>query len=229
MIGFTSVSKRFGDTVVLRDLDLTVETGELLAVIGRSGTGKSTLLRIVAGLDRADSGTVRADGELAVAFQEPRLVPWLRVHDNVTLGLKGATRQTAAAALAEVGLEDKLDAWPLELSGGQAQRVSLARALVHEPSIMLLDEPFGALDALTKIEMQNLVGRLWRDHGWTTVLVTHDVDEAVRLADRVIVLGEGGLTHEIRVPGHGPRDRDDPSLAPIAADLLRALGVITTH
>ncbi|GAB6903284.1 ABC transporter ATP-binding protein [Kineosporia succinea] len=223
MIEFSGVSKRFGPLTVLDGLDLTVAEGEFVAVIGRSGTGKSTLLRIVAGLERPDGGRVEAPSEVAVAFQEPRLMPWLTVGANVTLGLREKGR--AADALAEVGLSDKAGAWPLQLSGGQAQRASLARALTREPRVLLLDEPFGALDALTKLEMQSLVGRLWRDHGWTVIMVTHDVDEAVRLADRVIVLGEGRIQLELHVPGRGPRRPDDPALAGPGQELLRALGV----
>ncbi|GAA3640312.1 aliphatic sulfonates ABC transporter ATP-binding protein [Kineosporia mesophila] len=223
MITFSGVSKRFGGTVVLDGLDLTVAEGEFVAVIGRSGTGKSTLLRIVAGLEQPDDGTVESPDEVAVAFQEPRLMPWLKVGDNVALGLRDQAR--AVQALAEVGLEDKAGAWPLQLSGGQAQRASLARALARRPRVLLLDEPFGALDALTKLEMQSLVGGLWRDHGWTVVMVTHDVDEAVRLADRVIVLGDGSIKLELTVPGRGPRRPDDPALAGLGQELLAALGV----
>ncbi|GAB3278034.1 ABC transporter ATP-binding protein [Kineosporia babensis] len=223
MIRFSQVSKRYGATVVLDGLDLDVGQGEFVAVIGRSGTGKSTLLRIVAGLEKPDQGTISSPDAVAVAFQEPRLMPWLTVGANVALGLREKSRATAA--LAEVGLQDKAEAWPLQLSGGQAQRASLARALTREPQVLLLDEPFGALDALTKLEMQALVGRLWRDHGWTVVMVTHDVDEAVRLADRVIVLGDGQIKLELPVPGRGPRRPDDPDLAGLGQELLKALGV----
>ncbi|MBT0769978.1 ABC transporter ATP-binding protein [Kineosporia sp. J2-2] len=224
-MSFEGVSKRYGSTVVLDGLDLRVAQGEFVAVIGRSGTGKSTLLRIVAGLEKPDSGTVSVPEGVAVAFQEPRLLPWLGVGANVALGLPASQRDRAVRALAEVGLEDRAGAWPLELSGGQAQRASLARALVREPRVLLLDEPFGALDALTRLEMQSLVGRLWRDHGWTVVMVTHDVDEAVRLADRVIVLGEGSIRLELEVPGKGPRRAEDPQLAGLGRQLLGALGV----
>ncbi|MDR6174895.1 sulfonate transport system ATP-binding protein [Nocardioides zeae] len=228
-ISFAGVHRRFGATTVLDGVDLEVDPGEFVAVVGRSGTGKSTLLRLVAGLDRPDAGTVRATGAVAVAFQEPRLMPWLPVRTNVTLGLGRGRRGDARTALEEVGLGERGNAWPLELSGGQAQRVSLARALVRRPDVLLLDEPFGALDALTRLEMQRLVGGLWRSHGFTAVMVTHDVDEAVRLADRVIVLGGGRIEDELRVPGRGPRTPDDPALAPFATRLLGALGALAPH
>jgi sulfonate transport system ATP-binding protein len=226
-ITLRAVSKRFGaGAPVLDELDLSVREGEFLAVVGRSGTGKSTLLRLIAGLDEPDSGVVEAYGSVAFAFQEPRLVPWLTVAANVVLGLPRSTR--AFAALAGVGLPDKGDAWPLQLSGGQAQRVSLARALVRSPRILLLDEPFGALDALTKLEMQKLVGALWQEQRWTAVMVTHDVDEAVRLADRVIVLGEGRIQRLVEVAGQGPREPEDPALAHLGRELLEALGVLAS-
>jgi len=183
------VSKDFGGDVVLDHLDLEVAEGELLAVIGRSGSGKSTLLRIIAGLEDASSGTVTSTARLAVAFQEPRLIPWLTVGDNVTFGLpRAGRRETAEASLAEVGLVDKIDAWPLTLSGGQAQRVALARALVHHPQVLLLDEPFGALDALTRENLQQELKQIWKSTGKSIVFVTHSVQEAVFLGTRVVVL-----------------------------------------
>lgn len=223
---FRSVSKRFAEVPVIADLDLEVGAGEFIAIIGHSGTGKSTLLRMIAGLERADGGEVIVDGEIAFAFQEPRLIPWLSVGRNVTLGLEGSERDDIALrALEEVGIADKQRVWPLTLSGGQAQRASLARALVREPEILLLDEPLGALDALTRLTLQNLIAVLRDNHGWTVVMVTHDVEEAVRLADRVIVLGGGAIRETVEVPGRGPRALDDPGLTAIAARLLRALGV----
>ncbi len=220
------VSKAFDGTSVLREVDLDIAEGSFVAIVGKSGSGKSTLLRIIAGLEKASVGQIETTDRLAVAFQEARLLPWLSVVDNVSFGLEGRERkQVALDALAEVGLRAKADVWPLTLSGGQAQRVSLARALVRKPEVLLLDEPFGALDALTKLDMQNLVGELWRAHGWTVVMVTHDVDEAVRLADRVVVLGDGTVQEIVPVPGTGPRDPDDPALAPLAGRLLRLLGV----
>ncbi len=220
------VSKAFDGTAVLQEIDLVIPAGDFVVIVGKSGSGKSTLLRIIAGLDRASGGCIETTDRLAVAFQEARLLPWLSVVDNVSFGLADRDRRAIAlAALAEVGLEGKADAWPLTLSGGQAQRVSLARALVRKPELLLLDEPFGALDALTRLDMQNLVGDLWQRHGWSVVMVTHDVDEAVRLADRVVVLGDGVVKDVVTIPGRGPRDPDDPALAPLASRLLRLLGV----
>ena len=191
---------------MLDNLDLDIAPGEFIALIGRSGSGKSTLLRALAGLDREVTGELEVNGTAAVAFQEPRLLPWRRVRDNVSLGLRtpGAAG-VAAGALDEVGLAARADAWPLTLSGGEAQRAALARALVREPSLLLLDEPFSALDALTRITMHRLVLRLWAHHQPAVLLVTHDVDEALALADRVLVLADGriGYSGRIDVPGPG--------------------------
>jgi sulfonate transport system ATP-binding protein len=228
-IRLDAVSKVFGTHRVLDSLSLDVPAGQFLSLVGRSGSGKSTLLRIIAGLDHPTSGHVSASDRLAVAFQEARLMPWLSVRANVAFGLPRADRdEIVDEALAEVGLADKADAWPMTLSGGQAQRVSLARALVHRPEILLLDEPFGALDALTRLTMQNLVGRLWRDRGWTVVMVTHDVDEAVRLADRVVVLDSGGIVEDLTVPGRGPRTAAAIADGDLPGHLLRTLGVQTS-
>jgi sulfonate transport system ATP-binding protein len=195
-------------------------------MIGRSGSGKTTLLRALAGLDREVTGEVTVHGTAAVAFQEPRLVPWKRVAANVALGLRTADPGTvAAAALAEVGLTDRARAWPLTLSGGEAQRASLARALVREPRLLLLDEPFSALDALTTITMHQLVLRLWQQHRPAVLLVTHDVDEALALADRVLVLSGGRIAYAGRIDVPRPRDRDHPDLITLRADLLAELGV----
>ncbi|MDQ7806488.1 ABC transporter ATP-binding protein [Amycolatopsis sp. A133] len=204
------LTKRFGDRTVLSCLDLTVERGEFVALLGRSGSGKSTLLRVLAGLDGAVEGSAEVTGTVSVAFQQPRLLPWRKVWRNVVLGLrqdgvaKSRNRALADKALAEVHLAAHADAWPLTLSGGEAQRVSLARALVREPDLLLLDEPFGALDALTRIVMHALVQDLWRRHRPGVLLVTHDVDEALRLADRVLVLDGGRI-----VAGHRPREAAD--------------------
>ncbi|MCX5571519.1 ABC transporter ATP-binding protein [Kaistia nematophila] len=220
------IAKSFGDAPVLDRVDLVIPAGEFIAIVGRSGSGKSTLLRIIAGLEQATSGRLQSTDRLAVAFQEARLMPWLKVSENVGFGLPAKDQaRIVTDALAEVGLAGKANAWPLTLSGGQAQRVSLARALVRQPEVLLLDEPFGALDALTKLEMQNLVGTLWRTHGWTVVMVTHDVAEAVRLADRVIVLDGGRISETVAIPGRGPRSPEDGHLAPLEARLLRHLGV----
>jgi sulfonate transport system ATP-binding protein len=220
------LSRVFGTRPVLDGLDLDIAPGEFVAMIGRSGSGKSTLLRALAGLDREVTGDVSVNGATAVAFQEPRLVPWKRVDANTRLGLRaGDPSAVAAAALAEVGLSDRARAWPLTLSGGEAQRASLARALVREPRLLLLDEPFSALDALTTIAMHDLVLRLWAQHRPAVLLVTHDVDEALALADRVLVLTEGRIGYSCRIDAPRPRDRDHPDLITLRADLLAELGV----
>jgi sulfonate transport system ATP-binding protein len=221
--GFT---KSFGDRVVLDRLDLEIAPGEFVAMIGRSGSGKSTLVRALAGLDRDFGGTLDVAGSVAVAFQEPRLVPWKRVLANVSLGLRAPDPSSVARqALAEVGLTEQAAAWPLTLSGGEAQRASLARALVREPSLLLLDEPFSALDALTRMAMHRLVLSLWGLHKPAVLLVTHDVDEALALADRVLVLGDGRIAHSARIPLSRPRDRDHPELVALRLRLLTELGV----
>jgi sulfonate transport system ATP-binding protein len=220
------LSKRFGDRVVLDGLTLDIKAGEFVAMIGRSGSGKSTLLRALAGLDRDVSGSLAVAEPVAVAFQEPRLVPWKRVIDNVTLGLRAPDpARVAAGALAEVELTERAPAWPLTLSGGEAQRVSLARALVRSPSLLLLDEPFSALDALTTISMHRLVLRLWETHRPAVLLVTHDVDEALALADRVLVLGAGRIAYSATVDVPRPRDRNHPELTALRLRLLSELGV----
>ncbi len=190
------MDKRYGTRTVLKKADLVIEPGEFVAIVGRSGCGKSTLLRLVAGLESVSGGTIRIDGEgvsglsgsTRIMFQDSRLLPWKRVADNVALGLPPAQRGAAADVLARVGLGDRLAEWPARLSGGQRQRVALARALVHNPRLLLLDEPLGALDALTRIEMHRLIEGLWRSSGFTALLVTHDVQEAVALADRVVLI-----------------------------------------
>ena len=222
----SGLSREFAGRRVLADLDLQIAPGEFVAMIGRSGSGKSTLLRILAGLDPGIRGEVRVEGTTMTAFQDARLLPWRRVIDNVSLGLRSAgARQTAEGALREVELGEHVHAWPLTLSGGEAQRVSLARALVREPDLLLLDEPFGALDALTRIAMHNLVLDLWRRHGPAVLLVTHDVDEAIALADRVLVLADGGITHEEQIELDRPREREDPLLIKPRNRLLSELGV----
>jgi sulfonate transport system ATP-binding protein len=213
---------------VLDGLDLEIGSGEFVAMIGRSGSGKSTLLRALAGLDREVTGSMSVAGPVAVAFQEPRLVPWRRVLPNVCLGLRtGNAGKLGREALTEVGLGDRGGAWPVELSGGEAQRTSLARALVREPSLLLLDEPFSALDALTRITMHSLVLTLWERHRPGVLLVTHDVDEALILADRVLVLADGRITHDCRVDEPRPRHRDQPELVSLRTQLLGELGIST--
>ncbi|MFD7922656.1 ABC transporter ATP-binding protein [Streptomyces sp. NPDC059740] len=220
------LSRRFEGRTVIGGLDLTVRDGEFVALLGRSGCGKSTLLRILAGLDRDIAGEVRVPVERAVAFQAPRLMPWKRVWRNVLLGLPGAPgRDRALDALKEVGLGHRADAWPRTLSGGEAQRASLARALVREPRLLLLDEPFGALDALTRLRAQAQVADLWRRRRCTVLLVTHDVAEALLLADRVLVMDKGVIAHEVTVGLDRPRDVSDPRFSALRTSLLERLGV----
>ncbi|MEU6353368.1 ABC transporter ATP-binding protein [Streptomyces sp. NPDC047072] len=222
------LTRSFDGRAVLHDLELTVRPGEFVALLGRSGCGKSTLLRILAGLDRDIEGTVLVPRRKAVAFQAPRLMPWKKVWRNVLLGLPGKPeRAVADRALEEVGLSHRSDAWPKTLSGGEAQRASLARALVREPDLLLLDEPFGALDALTRIKAQRLVGELWQRRGCAVLLVTHDVEEAVLLADRVLVMDEGVIAHERTIDLDRPRDLTDPRFARLRGELLELLGVDT--
>jgi sulfonate transport system ATP-binding protein len=195
--------KRFGERTVLDGLDLDVRAGEFVALLGRSGSGKSTLLRVLAGRDPDVGGEVEVSTGVSMAFQQPRLLPWRRVWRNVTLGLEPGDeppREVACRALAEVRLSDRADAWPGTLSGGEAQRVSLARALVRRPGLLLLDEPFGPLDALTRLAMHRTLTALWHKHRPAVLLVTHDVDEAIALADRVLVLEGGRIGAEHRVP-----------------------------
>ncbi|MFH9071272.1 ABC transporter ATP-binding protein [Streptomyces alboflavus] len=222
------LTRAFDDRAVIDRLHLDVRAGEFVALLGRSGCGKSTLLRILAGLDRDIEGTVLVPRRKAVAFQAPRLMPWKRVWRNVLLGLPGKPeRAVAERALEEVGLGHRSHAWPKTLSGGEAQRASLARALVREPDLLLLDEPFGALDALTRVKAQRLVGELWQRRGCAVLLVTHDVEEAVLLADRVLVMDEGVIAHEQRIDLPRPRDIADPRFAALRTGLLERLGVET--
>ncbi|WP_089154258.1 ABC transporter ATP-binding protein [Micromonospora sp. NBS 11-29] len=223
------VTRSFGPDVVLAGVDLTIGAGETVALLGGSGSGKSTLLRVLAGLDDDAGGRHAVHGTAAVVFQEHRLLPWKRVADNVALGLTGPdVGGRVDRALAEVGLADRGRAWPAELSGGQAQRVAVARALVREPDLLLLDEPFGALDALTRLRMQGLLRRLRAQHGFAALLVTHDVEEALLLADRVLLL-DGGIIAE-ETPVHlGPTPSpDDPALGALRRRLLDRLGVPTS-
>jgi sulfonate transport system ATP-binding protein len=219
----------YGTSRVLHELNLEIEPGEFLAIVGRSGCGKSTLLRIIAGLERPDSGEIRLDdgahrklnGETRLMFQDARLLPWRRVIDNVGVGLRGNWRDQARSALRQVGLSEREQDWPGVLSGGQKQRVALARALVSHPRLLLLDEPLGALDALTRIEMQALIESLWLQQGFTAVLVTHDVAEAVVLADRIVMLDQGKITLDVKVPLPRPRERGLAEFAAQEGDVLR--------
>ncbi|ONG50327.1 sulfonate ABC transporter ATP-binding protein [Pseudoroseomonas deserti] len=221
------LTRRFGTNTVLDNLSLELEPGSFTALLGRSGSGKSTLLRTLAGLDAAPAeAQLDLPRPVAVAFQEPRLLPWKKVWQNVVIGLDGrGLRDRAEAALQEVGLGRHLDAWPATLSGGEAQRTALARALVREPRLLLLDEPFAALDALTRIRMHALVLELWRHHRPTTLIVTHDVDEAVLLADRVLVLDGGRIAADVAVGLPRPRRHADPVFSALRRQLLGALGV----
>jgi sulfonate transport system ATP-binding protein len=210
----------YGNRAVIDGLDLTIGEGEFVALLGESGCGKTTLLRALAGLDAIQDGTIEVPGRPAVVFQEHRLLPWDCLWRNVTLGLRAPdARQKAAAALQEVGLGNRLDDWPRNLSGGQAQRVALARALVQEPKLLLLDEPFAALDALTRIRMHGLVKELVARHLPGVMLVTHDVDEAMTLADRILVMRDGAIAAEHLSPRCGTDA--------LRATLLRELGVET--
>jgi sulfonate transport system ATP-binding protein len=219
--------RRYEARWVLDHLDLRIEKGEFLALLGKSGCGKTTLLRALAGLDQADQGELRAPQRRTVVFQEHRLLPWLPVWRNVALGLPpGPNRELAAAALAEVGLGAHQDAWPVTLSGGEAQRVALARALVREPELLLLDEPFAALDALTRIKMQALVRSLVERHRPAVLLVTHDVDEAIVLADRVLVMRDGRIASEHTLSAGSRRDRRGTAFSELRTRLLGELGVL---
>jgi sulfonate transport system ATP-binding protein len=220
------LTRRFGERAVIDRLDLDIAQGEFVALVGASGCGKSTLLRVLADLDQEIEGEVTVPIRRAVAFQAPRLMPWKPVWRNVVLGLPGpADRARADEALAEVGLSHRADVWPKVLSGGEAQRASLARALVREPDLMLLDEPFGALDALTRIKAQALVAELWQKHGCAILLVTHDVEEALLLADRVLVMKDGRIAHEVVVGLDRPRSLDAPSFSEQRGQILEWLGV----
>jgi sulfonate transport system ATP-binding protein len=232
------LGKAFGAKPVLRGLDLSISAGEFLAVVGRSGCGKSTLLRLLAGLETPSHGRI-AVGDRAevdtrtiarVMFQEPRLLPWARVLANVEVGL-GADRRSLAGraraleALASVGLADRANDWPSVLSGGQKQRVALARALVSRPRVLALDEPLGALDALTRIEMQQLIEAAWRREGFTSVFVTHDVAEAVALADRIVLIEQGTIALDVPVDLQRPRHRGAPEFGALEERILdRLLG-----
>ncbi|MEU0436509.1 ABC transporter ATP-binding protein [Streptomyces sp. NPDC006290] len=225
-----NVVRRFGDRVVLDRLDLTIADEELVVLLGPSGCGKSTLLRLLAGLDRPDGGRVEVPAKRAIVFQADRLLPWQRVLRNVTLGLHGPDAdQRALDVLAEVGLSGRERAWPKELSGGEAQRASLARALVSEPELVLLDEPFAALDAITRLRMHDLVRALRSKHHAAMLLVTHDVDEAIALADRVVVMSNGriGTSHRVELSA---ADRE-ASIAreELRSALLEDLGLANQH
>ncbi|MBR7829628.1 ABC transporter ATP-binding protein [Actinospica sp. MGRD01-02] len=227
------LARRFGTRTVLDGIDLRIPRGQFVALVGRSGSGKSTLLRAIAGIDHEvdGDGEILSPERVSVIFQDSRLLPWRRVLDNVLLGLPrrgphaAAAEARARAALAEVGLAGREDAWPSELSGGEAQRAALARSLAREPELLLADEPFGALDALTRIRMHALLSEVWQHHGPTVLLVTHDVEEAVLLADRALVLEEGRFCLDLAIDLPRPRSVKDPRFAEYRERLLAALGV----
>ncbi|WP_050871614.1 ATP-binding cassette domain-containing protein [Comamonas testosteroni] len=221
------LTKRYGEREVLKQVQLDVRPGEFIAIVGRSGCGKSTLLRLVAGLEKASAGQLLIDGgegqqsgDTRIMFQDARLLPWKRVLDNVILGLPDSAREQGRKVLAQVGLADRENEWPARLSGGQRQRVALARALVHQPRLLLLDEPLGALDALTRIEMHRLIEGLWRSHGFTALLVTHDVQEAVALADRVVLIEDGRIALDERIDLPRPRVHGDARFAALETRIL---------
>jgi len=226
-VSVRGVSKSFGDKVVLDNIDLDIRRGEFVALLGPSGTGKTTMLRILTGLERADQGEVLVPDALTTVYQEPRLVQSMKVLGNVVIGQRRRQRSKIAglSALAEVGLASHADAWPATLSGGEAQRVALARALVREPELLLLDEPFAALDALTRLHMQDLVGELFVRHRPAVLLVTHEVDEAIVLADRILVLRDGQFALDLRIDAPHPRDRTDIAFLDYRRQLLVELGV----
>lgn len=222
------LTKHYGEREVLRQAELNIAPGQFVAIVGRSGCGKSTLLRLVAGLENASGGSIQVDntalgglsGDTRIMFQDARLLPWKRVIDNVALGLPKDQRGAALDVLAQVGLADRANDWPARLSGGQRQRVSLARALVHNPRLLLLDEPLGALDALTRIEMHRLIEGLWRKSGFTALLVTHDVQEAVALADRVILIEDGRIALDETIALARPRSHGDAGFAAVEKRIL---------
>jgi sulfonate transport system ATP-binding protein len=226
-----ALHKSFGDNEVLRGIHLHIPAGQFVAIVGRSGCGKSTLLRLIAGLETPTAGTINfgvktRPEDIRVMFQEPRLLPWARVISNVEVGLgraRASSAERAVKALLEVGLGDKRAQWPSVLSGGQRQRVALARALVSGPRVLAFDEPLGALDALTRISMQRLLERVWHDQAFTAILVTHDVSEAVALADRVLVIEDGRIAHDVNVDIPRPRRRGSANLAALEGSILHRL------
>jgi sulfonate transport system ATP-binding protein len=242
-VSLRRVNRTFGTHTVLRDVDIEIEPREVVALLGSSGSGKSTLLRLVAGLDRPTDGCIEIDGKAvrgidprcAMVFQEPRLLPWRSLAANVEFGLPPGTARSKGSAAVQhwldvVGLHQFAKHSPRQVSGGMAQRAGLARALARQPSVLLLDEPLAALDALTRLRMQDLLDTVQQEAGTTTLLVTHDVDEAVILADRVLILradatGAAGIaaTFDVSIPK--PRDRGDPRITALRDRLLDELGV----
>ncbi|WP_141432921.1 ABC transporter ATP-binding protein [Bacillus sp. 03113] len=215
-IQLNNLDKTFGNLHVLKQINLTINPNEFIAIVGKSGCGKSTLLRLIAGLEKPSNGTIVFNekqvkglhSDTRIMFQDSRLLPWKSVLENVEIGVTEKNKKAAKTSLSLVGLADKQKEWPAVLSGGQKQRVSLARALAGKPELLLFDEPLGALDALTRLEMQNLIEQLWNEEKFTAILVTHDVSEAIRLADRVIIIKEGSIESDLTIPLARPRRVD---------------------
>ena len=216
-IDISGLNKNYGSKKVLNNLNITIEAGDFVAIVGRSGSGKSTLLRMISGLDSFDSGSMKVEGNevsgvdknVRVLFQEANLIPWRNIIKNVILGTTGKSEAAAAQILEKVGLINKKYAWPKVLTEGERQRVSLARALAGKPKVLLLDEPLGTLDSLTKLDIQSLIEKLWLELGFTAVLVTRDVSEAVRLANRVIILDDNSITIDLQITLPRPRIKDN--------------------
>ena len=230
-IQLKSLKKSYNDTNVLDQLFLDIRKGEFVAIVGKSGCGKSTLLRLLSGLEKPSDGQILIEHEplttinrqACMMFQDGRLLPWKRVLENVALGLKGSQQEESMTVLKQVGLEQRIHEWPAKLSGGQKQRVALARALIHKPNLLLLDEPLGALDAFTRLEMQSLIENIWQKHGFTALLVTHDVEEAVALADRVILLQDGMIAQDVAIPLPRPRQRDHATFTSTVNQILKQI------
>lgn len=227
-VQINSLEKSYGKREVLNGVNVNIKAGEFVAIVGKSGCGKSTFLRLVAGLEDAKAGSIQLNEErlqglnkkARMMFQDGRLLPWKRVIDNVCIGLPGDQQKKALESLTQVGLEDRANDFPSMLSGGQKQRVALARALVHEPNLLLLDEPLGALDALTRLEMQELIETLWTEKKFTAILVTHDVEEAVAIADRVILIEDGRIALNQNIALARPRKRTNPTFGMYVEEIL---------
>lgn len=231
VISLDNVSRSFGATTVLSSLSLDIPAGQFVSIVGKSGCGKTTLLRLIAGLDEPTEGVIRLDGReqhglngtSKVMFQSPRLLPWKTVEENVRLGLDQNHAEAAERALEQVGLHEHRDLLPQHLSGGQAQRVALARALASSPKLLLLDEPLGALDALTRYSMQDLILEIWRKQRFTVVLITHDVTEAVYLSERVIMLRDHHIALDDPINLPYPRNRESQAFTQTSASILNAI------
>lgn len=228
VLSINDVYKRFGSKGVLQGIHLDINAGDFVAIVGKSGSGKTTLLRLISGLDTPDNGEIRLadqplqgrNNQIRIMFQDSRLLPWRSVLENVALGLNRDWQAEAIEALEHVGLSTRLHEWPNLLSGGERQRVALARALVTRPPLLLLDEPLGALDALTRIEMQRLIERIWLEEGFTAVLITHDVEEAIALSDRVVLLEHGKIALDLKVDLRRPRSRGSADFAALKERIL---------